>query len=65
MKLVTEISAQCSTRIQTSTDVILMCFFMDRTGLQQNSLDFWVPEIEVLCLTVPITPVVAKIELKY
>lgn len=38
---------------------------MDRTGLQQNNLDFWVPEIEVLCLTVPITPVAAKIEIRY
>lgn len=38
---------------------------MDRTGLLQNILDFWVPEIQVFCLTVPITPVAAKIELRY
>ncbi|XP_050749020.1 ras-like GTP-binding protein RHO [Gymnogyps californianus] len=46
------------------TDVILMCFSVDRPNSQQNILDFWVPEIEVFCPTVPIILVATKIELR-
>ncbi|KFV59656.1 Rho-related GTP-binding protein RhoB, partial [Tyto alba] len=46
------------------TDVILMCFSVDRPDLQQNILDFWVPEIKVFCPTVPIILVATKVELR-
>ncbi|NXC15133.1 RHOA protein, partial [Corythaeola cristata] len=46
------------------TDVILMCFSVDRPDSQQNILDFWVPEIKLLCPTVPIILVATKIELR-
>uniref|UniRef100_A0A8C0ICZ9 Uncharacterized protein n=1 Tax=Bubo bubo TaxID=30461 RepID=A0A8C0ICZ9_BUBBB len=46
------------------TDVILMCFSVDRPDSQQNILDFWVPEIKVFCPTVPIILVATKVELR-
>ncbi|NWR55439.1 RHOA protein, partial [Bucorvus abyssinicus] len=46
------------------TDVILMCFSVDRPDSQQNILDFWVPEIKKFCPTVPIILVGTKIELR-
>ncbi|NXK26919.1 RHOB protein, partial [Arenaria interpres] len=46
------------------TDVILMCFSVDRPDSQQNILDFWVPEIKMFCPTVPIILVATKIELR-
>ncbi|NXT95750.1 RHOA protein, partial [Anhinga rufa] len=46
------------------TDVILMCFSVDRPDSQQNILDFWVPEIKLFCPTVPIILVATKIELR-
>ncbi|NXO52133.1 RHOB protein, partial [Aramus guarauna] len=46
------------------TDVILMCFSVDRPNSQQNILDFWVPEIKLFCPTVPIVLVATKIELR-
>lgn len=46
------------------TDIILMCFSVDRPDSQQNILDFWVPEIKVFCPTVPIILVATKIELR-
>ncbi|KFO86316.1 Rho-related GTP-binding protein RhoB, partial [Buceros rhinoceros silvestris] len=46
------------------TDVILMCFSVDRPDSQQNILDFWVPEIKQFCPTVPIILVGTKIELR-
>ncbi|KFW04466.1 Rho-related GTP-binding protein RhoB, partial [Fulmarus glacialis] len=46
------------------TDVILMCFFVDRPDSQQNILDFWVPEIKLFCPTVPIILVATKTELR-
>ncbi|NXG77866.1 RHOAB protein, partial [Baryphthengus martii] len=46
------------------TDVILMCFSVDRPDSRQNILDFWVPEIKVFCPTVPIILVATKIELR-
>ncbi|CAM9922934.1 unnamed protein product [Bubo scandiacus] len=48
----------------TDTDVILMCFSMDRPDSPQNILDFWVPEIKVFCPTVPIILVATKVELR-
>ncbi|NXV96356.1 RHOA protein, partial [Calonectris borealis] len=46
------------------TDVILMCFSVDRPDSQQNILDFWVPEIKLFCPTVPIILVATKTELR-
>ncbi|NXF52262.1 RHOA protein, partial [Oceanites oceanicus] len=46
------------------TDVILMCFSVDRPDSQQNILDFWVPEIKLFCPTVPIILMATKIELR-
>ncbi|NXS54335.1 RHOB protein, partial [Brachypteracias leptosomus] len=46
------------------TDVVLVCFSVDRPDSQQNILDFWVPEIKVFCPTVPIILVATKIELR-
>ncbi|NWH63076.1 RHOA protein, partial [Geococcyx californianus] len=46
------------------TDVILVCFFADRPDSQQNILDFWIPEIKLVCPTVPIILVVTKIEIR-
>ncbi|KAF1418940.1 Transforming protein RhoA, partial [Spheniscus humboldti] len=46
------------------TDIILMCFSVDRPDSQQNILDFWVPEIKLFCPTVPIILVATKIELR-
>lgn len=45
------------------TDVILMCFSVDRPDSQQNILDFGVPEIKLFCLAVPIILVATKTEL--
>ncbi|XP_009708599.1 PREDICTED: ras-like GTP-binding protein RHO [Cariama cristata] len=46
------------------TDVILMCFSVDRPDSQQKILEFWIPEIKVFCPTVPIILVATKIELR-
>ncbi|XP_010192970.1 PREDICTED: LOW QUALITY PROTEIN: transforming protein RhoA-like [Mesitornis unicolor] len=46
------------------TDVVLMCFSVDRPDSQQNILEFWVPEIKLFCPTVPIILVATKIELR-
>ncbi|KFW01561.1 Ras-like GTP-binding protein RHO, partial [Eurypyga helias] len=46
------------------SDVILMCFSVDRPDSLQNLLDFWVPEIKLFCPTVPIILVATKIELR-
>ncbi|XP_010201475.1 ras-like GTP-binding protein RHO [Colius striatus] len=46
------------------TDVILMCFAVDRPDLLRNILAFWVPEIKAFCPTVPIILVATKIELR-
>jgi len=46
------------------TDVILMCFSVDRPDSQQNILNFWVPEIKLFCPKVPIILVATKIELR-
>ncbi|KFW74135.1 Rho-related GTP-binding protein RhoB, partial [Phalacrocorax carbo] len=46
------------------TDIILMCFSVDRPHSQQNILDFGVPEIKLFCPTVPIILVATKIELR-
>ncbi|NXV46516.1 RHOA protein, partial [Uria aalge] len=46
------------------TDIILMCFSVDRPGSLQNILDFWVPEIKMFCPAVPIILVATKIELR-
>ncbi|NWW87300.1 RHOB protein, partial [Rhynochetos jubatus] len=46
------------------SDVILMCFSVDRPDSQQNLLDYWVPEIKLFCPTVPIILVATKIELR-
>ncbi|NXX56591.1 RHOA protein, partial [Scopus umbretta] len=46
------------------TDIILMCFSVDRPDSQQNILDFWVPEIKAFCPTVPIILVATKTELR-
>ncbi|NXV27300.1 RHOA protein, partial [Rissa tridactyla] len=46
------------------TDVILMCFSVDRPDSLQNILDFWVPEIKMFCPTVPVILVATKIELR-
>ncbi|NXW10861.1 RHOA protein, partial [Fregetta grallaria] len=46
------------------TDVILMCFSVDRPDSQQNILNFWVPEIKLFCPTVPIILMATKIELR-
>ncbi|KFP96695.1 Rho-related GTP-binding protein RhoB, partial [Leptosomus discolor] len=46
------------------TDVIVMCFSVDRPDSRQNVLDFWVPEIRMFCPTVPIILVATKIELR-
>ncbi|XP_010128622.1 PREDICTED: ras-like GTP-binding protein RHO [Chlamydotis macqueenii] len=46
------------------TDIILLCFSVDRPDSQQNILDVWVPEIKLLCPTVPIILVATKIELR-
>ncbi|NXW37415.1 RHOA protein, partial [Phaetusa simplex] len=46
------------------TDVILMCFSVDRPDSLQNILDFWVPEIKMFCPTAPIILVATKIELR-
>ncbi|NXL85968.1 RHOB protein, partial [Alectura lathami] len=46
------------------TNVILICFSVDRPDSQQNILDFWVPEIKLFCPTVPIILVATKIELR-
>ncbi|NXJ96658.1 RHOA protein, partial [Corythaixoides concolor] len=46
------------------TDVILMCFSVDRPDSQQNILDLWVPEIKLLCPTVPIILIATKVELR-
>lgn len=45
------------------TDVILMCFSVDRPDSQQNILDFGVPEIKLFCPAVPVILVDTKIEL--
>ncbi|XP_009985515.1 PREDICTED: ras-like GTP-binding protein RHO [Tauraco erythrolophus] len=46
------------------TDVILMCFSVDRPDSQQKILEFWVPEIKLLCPAIPIILVATKIELR-
>ncbi|XP_009640831.1 ras-like GTP-binding protein RHO [Egretta garzetta] len=46
------------------TDVILMCFSVDRPDSQQNILDFWLPEIKLFCPTVPVILVATKIDLR-
>ncbi|XP_031466806.1 ras-like GTP-binding protein rhoA [Phasianus colchicus] len=46
------------------TNIILICFSVDRPDSQQNVLDFWVPEIKLFCPTVPIILVATKIELR-
>ncbi|NXG39506.1 RHOA protein, partial [Dromaius novaehollandiae] len=46
------------------TDVILMCFSVDRPDSLQNILDIWVPEIKFFCSTVPIILVATKIDLR-
>ncbi|KFQ71846.1 Rho-related GTP-binding protein RhoB [Phaethon lepturus] len=46
------------------TDVILMCFSVDRPDSRQNILDFGVPEIKLFCPTVPVILVATKIELR-
>lgn len=46
------------------TDVILMCFSVDRPHSQQNILVFLVPEIKLFCPTVPIILVGTKTELR-
>ncbi|NWS70232.1 RHOB protein, partial [Crotophaga sulcirostris] len=46
------------------TDVILMCFSVDRPNSQQSIIDFWLPEIKQFCPTVPIILVATKIELR-
>ncbi|XP_013801922.1 rho-related GTP-binding protein RhoB-like [Apteryx mantelli] len=46
------------------TDIILMCFSVDRPDSLQNILDIWVPEIKLFCSTVPIILVATKIELR-
>ncbi|XP_021247835.1 ras-like GTP-binding protein rhoA [Numida meleagris] len=46
------------------TNVILICFSVDRPDSQQNVLDLWVPEIKLFCPTVPIILVATKIELR-
>ncbi|XP_062429101.1 rho-related GTP-binding protein RhoB-like [Rhea pennata] len=46
------------------TDIILMCFSVDRPDSLQNILDIWVPEIKLFCLTIPIILVATKIELR-
>ncbi|NXX95041.1 RHOA protein, partial [Centropus bengalensis] len=47
-----------------NTDIILMCFSVDRPDSQQNILEFWVPEIKRFCPSVPIILVATKIELR-
>uniref|UniRef100_G1NRE5 Rho-related GTP-binding protein RhoB n=2 Tax=Meleagris gallopavo TaxID=9103 RepID=G1NRE5_MELGA len=46
------------------TNIVLICFSVDRPDSQQNVLDFWVPEIKLFCPTVPIILVATKIELR-
>ncbi|NXE84303.1 RHO1 protein, partial [Cochlearius cochlearius] len=46
------------------TDVILMCFSVDRPHSQQNILDFWLPEVKLFCPTVPVILVATKIDLR-
>ncbi|XP_006137629.1 ras-like GTP-binding protein rhoA [Pelodiscus sinensis] len=46
------------------TDVILMCFSVDRPNSLQNILDIWIPEVKLFCPTAPIVLVATKKELR-
>ncbi|XP_067400818.1 ras-like GTP-binding protein rhoA [Emydura macquarii macquarii] len=46
------------------TDVILMCFSVDRPNSLQNILDIWVPEVKLFCPRAPIVLVATKKELR-
>ncbi|XP_032630040.1 ras-like GTP-binding protein rhoA [Chelonoidis abingdonii] len=46
------------------TNVILMCFSVDRPNAVQNILDIWIPEVKQFCPTAPIVLVATKKELR-
>ncbi|CAM5099235.1 unnamed protein product [Eretmochelys imbricata] len=46
------------------TNVILMCFSVDRPNSLQNILDIWIPEVRLFCPTAPIVLVATKKELR-